>query len=169
MFYVWSFTNGSIRNIFSGDKKLSRTIINHTISLPMTLHGYHVYLGSVYTCHIYVLCIIFFSSTVEEPCDLGCEGLNYCTVFNNRPTELFRSCSPQTDDAAHYDVTLWRRQGTINLFDYELPLKNITKCMPHNWKAVACILQIRPCTREAHVNKICRQVFIAQYCCAELD
>ncbi|XP_025206396.1 reversion-inducing cysteine-rich protein with Kazal motifs [Melanaphis sacchari] len=93
---------------------------------------------------------------VEEPCDLGCDGLNYCTAFNNRPTELFRSCSPQTDDAAHYDVTLWRQRGTITLFNYEIPLKNITKCMPDSWKAVACILQIRPCTRQTHVNKICR-------------
>ncbi|XP_050420992.1 reversion-inducing cysteine-rich protein with Kazal motifs [Adelges cooleyi] len=93
---------------------------------------------------------------VEEPCDLGCEGLNYCTVFNNRPTELFRSCSSQTDDAAHYDVTLWRQRGTINLFDHELPVKNISRCMPDTWKAVACVLQIRPCTRESHVNKICR-------------
>ncbi|VVC41393.1 Thyroglobulin type-1,Kazal domain [Cinara cedri] len=93
---------------------------------------------------------------VEEPCDLGCEGLNYCTAFNNRPTELFRSCSPQTDDAAHYDVTLWRQRGTINLFNYDLPLKNITRCMPDRWKAVACVLQIRPCTRESHVDKICR-------------
>ncbi|XP_015375740.1 PREDICTED: reversion-inducing cysteine-rich protein with Kazal motifs-like [Diuraphis noxia] len=93
---------------------------------------------------------------VEEPCDLGCDGLNYCTAFNNRPTELFRSCSPQTDDAAHYDVTLWRQRGTITLFNYELPLKNITKCLPDSWKAVACILQIRPCTRQPHVNKICR-------------
>lgn len=100
----------------------------------------------------------FHVGTVEEPCDLGCDGLNYCTVFNNRPTELFRSCSPQTDDAAHYDVTLWRQRGTITLFNYELPLKNITKCLPDSWKAVACILQIRPCTRQSHVNKICRQV-----------
>ncbi|XP_050545812.1 reversion-inducing cysteine-rich protein with Kazal motifs [Daktulosphaira vitifoliae] len=93
---------------------------------------------------------------VEEPCDLGCEGLNYCTVFNNRPTELFRNCLPQTDDAAHYDVTLWKQSGTITLFDRQLPLKNITRCMPETWKAVACVLQIRPCTRESHVNKICR-------------
>ncbi|XP_025408983.1 reversion-inducing cysteine-rich protein with Kazal motifs isoform X2 [Sipha flava] len=93
---------------------------------------------------------------VEEPCDLSCDGLNYCTAFNNRPTELFRSCSPQTDDAAHFDVMLWRRRGNINLFNYELPLKNITKCMPDSWKAVSCILQIRPCTRESHINKICR-------------
>jgi len=100
----------------------------------------------------------FCIETVEEPCDLGCDGLNYCTAFNNRPTELFRSCSPQTDEAAHYDVTLWRQRGTITLFNYELPLKNITKCMPDSWKAVACILQIRPCTRQTHVNKICRQV-----------
>lgn len=106
----------------------------------------------------FIMKFAFCIETVEEPCDLGCDGLNYCTAFNNRPTELFRSCSPQTDEAAHYDVTLWRQRGTITLFNYELPLKNITKCMPDSWKAVACILQIRPCTRQTHVNKICRQV-----------
>lgn len=101
----------------------------------------------------------YIITTVEEPCELGCDGMNYCTVFNNRPTDLFRSCSPQADDAAHYDVTLWRQHGTIELFHNELSLRNITKCMPDAWKAVACILQIRPCTRKSQVNKICRQVY----------
>ncbi|CAG7822345.1 unnamed protein product, partial [Allacma fusca] len=23
---------------------------------------------------------------VEEPCQLGCDGLNFCSAFNNRPS-----------------------------------------------------------------------------------
>ena len=45
---------------------------------------------------------------------MGCEGLQYCSNYNSRPTELFRSCSAQADRAARGDVQLWG-QGTIRL------------------------------------------------------
>lgn len=45
--------------------------------------------------------------TVDEPCELGCDGLSFCTNFNNRPTELFRSCTVQADHAAQADVAMW--------------------------------------------------------------
>ncbi|XP_039290122.1 reversion-inducing cysteine-rich protein with Kazal motifs isoform X1 [Nilaparvata lugens] len=93
---------------------------------------------------------------VEEPCELGCEGLSYCTNFNNRPTELFRSCSSQADEAARYDVALWQQKGFLSLPGLNLHVRNISRCSPHMWKAVACTLQIKPCHRHSHANRICR-------------
>ena len=97
-----------------------------------------------------------FKITVEEPCELGCDGLSYCTNFNNRPTELFRSCSTQADEAARYDVVLWTQQGYLSLPGFHIPIKNISHCSPLSWKAVACTLQIKPCHRDSHANRICR-------------
>ncbi|XP_021916359.1 reversion-inducing cysteine-rich protein with Kazal motifs isoform X1 [Zootermopsis nevadensis] len=94
---------------------------------------------------------------VEEPCELGCEGLSYCTNFNNRPTDLFRSCTLQADDAARYDVALWQQQGYLGLPGLQLPVRNISRCSPNMWKAVACALQIKPCHRHTHANRICRE------------
>lgn len=93
---------------------------------------------------------------VEEPCELGCDGLSYCTNFNNRPTDLFRSCTLQADDAARYDVALWQQQGYLGLPGLQLPVRNISRCSPNMWKAVACALQIKPCHRHTHANRICR-------------
>nr|XP_022911269.1 reversion-inducing cysteine-rich protein with Kazal motifs [Onthophagus taurus] len=97
---------------------------------------------------------------VDEPCELGCDGLSFCTNFNNRPTELFRSCTSMADESARYDVLHWQAQKEITLPGVPgltLPLKNISKCSPKTWKAVACALQIRPCTRLSHGNQICRE------------
>nr|CAD7595599.1 unnamed protein product [Timema genevievae] len=96
-------------------------------------------------------------STVEEPCELGCDGLSYCTNFNNRPTELFRSCTRQADDAARFDTALWQQEGYLGLPGLNLPVRNISKCSPNVWKAVACALQIKPCHRHSHANRICRE------------
>ncbi|KAJ8968089.1 hypothetical protein NQ317_005572, partial [Molorchus minor] len=96
---------------------------------------------------------------VDEPCELGCDGLSYCTNFNNRPTDLFRSCNSQADEAARNDVALWQNQSYITLGPrLTLPLKSISKCSPNVWKVVACTLQIKPCSRHSHMNQICRDV-----------
>lgn len=95
---------------------------------------------------------------VDEPCELGCDGLSFCTNFNNRPTELFRSCTSQADEAARSDVALWQTQNTLTLPDLKLPLKSIAQCSPNIWKAIACTLQIKPCSRKSHANQICRDV-----------
>ncbi|XP_060522280.1 reversion-inducing cysteine-rich protein with Kazal motifs isoform X2 [Cylas formicarius] len=94
---------------------------------------------------------------VDEPCELGCDGLSFCTNFNNRPTELFRSCTSQADEAARNDVTMWQNHNNITLPILTLPLKNIPKCASF-WKAVACTLQVKPCSRHSHANQICRDV-----------
>lgn len=71
-------------------------------------------------------CFICFP-LVEEPCELGCDGLSFCTNFNNRPTELFRSCSAQADEAARNDVLQWQKQKELVLSGLTLPLKNISR------------------------------------------
>lgn len=101
---------------------------------------------------------LFYSFSVDEPCELGCDGLSFCTNFNNRPMELFRSCNSQSDDAARNDFTLWQNQKELSLPGLVLPLQNISKCSPNVWKAVACTLQIKPCSRFSHGNHICWDV-----------
>ncbi|GIY90064.1 reversion-inducing cysteine-rich protein with Kazal motifs [Caerostris darwini] len=92
---------------------------------------------------------------VEEPCELGCEGLSYCTNFNHRPTELFRNCDSRTDQAAKHDVDLWQK-GIIRMPTVDVPVLDIASCFPDTWKTIACALQIKPCQSKAHANMICR-------------
>lgn len=94
---------------------------------------------------------------VEEPCELGCDGLSFCGNFNNRPTELFRNCNDAADQAAQLDVKLWKEQQILRLPGFDIPIRNISYCSPDTWKAVACTLQIKPCTRSTHFNQICRE------------
>lgn len=94
-------------------------------------------------------------SEVEEPCELGCEGLTYCTNFNYRPTELFRNCDSRTDQAARHDVELWGK-GIIRMPMIDIPVQDIASCFPDTWKTIACALQIKPCHNQAHVNMICK-------------
>ncbi|CAL8311047.1 unnamed protein product [Merluccius merluccius] len=92
---------------------------------------------------------------VREPCQLGCKGLSYCTNFNNRPTELFRSCSVQSDQGAMNDIKLWSN-GTIKMPFMNIPVLDIRKCQPEMWKAVACALQIKPCHSKSRGSVICK-------------
>lgn len=93
---------------------------------------------------------------VDQRCELGCSGLNYCTNFNGRPTELFRSCNSLADKAAWKDVKLWET-GVISLPQgTTIPVKNIRECRPEMWRAIACTLQIKPCHRSRHTTHICR-------------
>ncbi|CAB3384758.1 Hypothetical predicted protein [Cloeon dipterum] len=92
---------------------------------------------------------------VEEPCELGCDGLSFCTNLNHRPTQLFRSCSRQFDEAAQLDVALRQQQGFINMSSFLLPMRNISQCSPETWKAVACVLHTKPCHPASHISNIC--------------
>ncbi|XP_055691671.1 reversion-inducing cysteine-rich protein with Kazal motifs [Lutzomyia longipalpis] len=94
---------------------------------------------------------------VDEPCELGCDALSFCSNFNGRPTELFRSCTARADLAAHSDVSLWQEKGFIPLPGFNLPIRNVSRCSPEAWHAVACTLQIKPCTTTTHGNQICKE------------
>ncbi|KAF3821262.1 hypothetical protein GH733_011415 [Mirounga leonina] len=92
---------------------------------------------------------------VREPCQLGCRNLTYCTNFNNRPTELFRSCNAQSDQGAMNDMKLWEK-GSIKMPFINIPVLDIKKCQPEMWKAVACSLQIKPCHSKSRGSIICK-------------
>lgn len=83
--------------------------------------------------------------------------MSFCTNFNGRPTELFRSCTPQADDAAKNDLLLWQKQNELVLPFLTVPLRNASSCPADVWKAVACVLQIKPCSRRSHGNQICKE------------
>uniref|UniRef100_A0A672N9K3 Reversion-inducing cysteine-rich protein with Kazal motifs n=1 Tax=Sinocyclocheilus grahami TaxID=75366 RepID=A0A672N9K3_SINGR len=92
---------------------------------------------------------------VREPCQLGCKDLSYCSNFNNRPTELFRSCNVQSDQGAMNDFRLWSN-GTIKMPFMNIPVLDIRRCQPEMWKTVACALQIKPCYSKSRGSVICR-------------
>ncbi|OWK01125.1 RECK, partial [Cervus elaphus hippelaphus] len=94
---------------------------------------------------------------VREPCQLGCRNLTYCTNFNNRPTELFRSCNAQSDQGAMNDMKLWEK-GSIKMPFINIPVLDIKKCQPEMWKAIACSLQIKPCHRPSSLGNIVEEV-----------
>ncbi|XP_041365816.1 reversion-inducing cysteine-rich protein with Kazal motifs-like [Gigantopelta aegis] len=102
---------------------------------------------------------------VEEPCKMGCSGLSFCSNFNNRPTEHFRSCTRRADDDALNTIKHWQR-GMINLPQMTIPVKDIRKCEPDTWKAVACALQIKPCHRKPSPLSICQEdcIYILNKC-----
>ncbi|XP_006813981.1 reversion-inducing cysteine-rich protein with Kazal motifs-like [Saccoglossus kowalevskii] len=97
---------------------------------------------------------------VQEPCQLGCSGLNYCSNFNGRPTDFFRSCTARSDRGAEDDINLWQN-GKIEMPFLDIPVLDINSCEPAMWKAIACTLQIKPCHSKSHVNMICKSDCIA--------
>ncbi|XP_033639318.1 reversion-inducing cysteine-rich protein with Kazal motifs-like [Asterias rubens] len=92
---------------------------------------------------------------VQEPCQPGCSGLTYCTNFNDRPADLFRSCSTRSDSGAADDMQLWS-EGVIRMPFMDIPVLDIAECESEMWKAIACTLQVKPCHHESHVNMICK-------------
>ena len=62
---------------------------------------------------------------------MGCKGLDYCTNFNNRPTELFRSCNKMADEGARKEVAMWTETGEITLPEFQtfkIPIKGELSC-----------------------------------------
>ncbi|XP_060563740.1 reversion-inducing cysteine-rich protein with Kazal motifs-like [Ruditapes philippinarum] len=102
---------------------------------------------------------------VEQPCQLGCQGLQYCTNMNNRPAEHFRSCTAEADTAARDDILMWQK-GRIKLPNLSIPVKDVRNCEPKMWKAIACTYQIKPCSRKPTPTQICREdcVYIMNKC-----
>lgn len=92
---------------------------------------------------------------VDEPCQLGCEGLSYCSNFNSRATELFRNCNPTADHAARKEIDKWKKASYMNIPSMPIPLQDVSKCHPEVWKTIACMLQIKPCHQNSHTSRIC--------------
>lgn len=98
-----------------------------------------------------------FDLSVDDPCELGCDGLSFCTNFNNRPTELFRSCNAHADIGAQSNLANWKETQTLNFPGLALPIKDIAKCSPEAWQAISCVLTIKPCSSSKHATQICRE------------
>ncbi|XP_034951773.1 reversion-inducing cysteine-rich protein with Kazal motifs isoform X2 [Chelonus insularis] len=90
----------------------------------------------------------------DEPCEMGCSGLSYCTKFNNQPTSLFRSCSKIADDSAKWEADHWARGGIIR--GLGVPVRADPSCPVESLKAAACLLQLRPCETRVHETQLCR-------------
>ncbi|GAB1600990.1 reversion-inducing cysteine-rich protein with Kazal motifs-like [Argonauta hians] len=93
---------------------------------------------------------------VDEPCTLGCNGLNFCTNFNNRPVEMFRNCNAKADSAAKRELHHWQK-GDIILPQMRIPVKDIKNCEYEMWKTIACALQVKPCQGQPAPLSICRE------------
>ncbi|XP_068200840.1 LOW QUALITY PROTEIN: reversion-inducing cysteine-rich protein with Kazal motifs [Palaemon carinicauda] len=93
----------------------------------------------------------------DAPCQQGCSGLSFCTNFNHRPNELFRSCNARADAAAEEDLNLWQESRTLTLpgLAASVPLRSVSECQLELWKAVACSLHLRPCHATSLTNAIC--------------
>lgn len=50
----------------------------------------------------------------------------------------------------------WRDNQSLTLPGLDLPIKNVDKCQPEVWQAIACVLHIKPCSRNKHTTQICR-------------
>lgn len=96
-------------------------------------------------------------SESDVPCQQGCSGLAFCTNFNHRPTQLFRSCTARADAAAREDLQLWQKSQRLSLpgLAATVPLRNVKECQPELWRAVACALHLRPCHVSSLTNAIC--------------
>ncbi|XP_076822936.1 reversion-inducing cysteine-rich protein with Kazal motifs-like isoform X1 [Clavelina lepadiformis] len=92
---------------------------------------------------------------VSEPCRIGCSDLSFCTSFNNRPTSMFHSCNSEADDMARDHFNAWS-DGVIQLPFVDIPVKDIQRCETEKWKAVACALQIKPCSSRTGESIICQ-------------
>lgn len=93
---------------------------------------------------------------VDEPCQLGCNGLTFCTNFNNRPTELFRSCNRNSDQLAEKTLEMWEN-GWISLPQMNIPVLDVRTCEPERWKAIACAFHIKPCLKQTMLLPLCKE------------
>lgn len=95
----------------------------------------------------------------NAPCRVGCENLEFCTNFNNRPTSLFRSCTRENDLKAKTLYNDWSRRGgkiEMSWFGFEVDLLPVASCQPHMWKALACTIHIQPCSSYTGELTICK-------------
>ncbi|XP_065563618.1 reversion-inducing cysteine-rich protein with Kazal motifs-like isoform X2 [Artemia franciscana] len=108
---------------------------------------------------------------VDEPCQLGCDGLNFCSLFNGRSADVFRSCRTTSDNAAQIDYASWvSGKSGIKFLDHRLPV-NVTKCHPELWQAFSCYHHIKPCGQnhdQLNMPRICwRECYDLLFDCLE--
>ncbi|XP_064633314.1 reversion-inducing cysteine-rich protein with Kazal motifs-like [Lineus longissimus] len=107
-------------------------------------------------CHQSEVALRMCLSEVDEPCKMGCSGLKYCSNFNHRPTDMFRSCSLNADKSAREWVKKWEQGSISAMTQVDVSSVDVSKCHPDVWKAIACALAIKPCHRKSHSTSICK-------------
>lgn len=93
---------------------------------------------------------------VEDRCQAGCSGLEFCTNFNNRPLTLFRQCNEEADNEAKTNYEDWKKYRRIPHLLLTVRLKDIETCLPDMWKAAACAASIQTCDTETHSSLMCK-------------
>merc|ERR1719427_329777 len=94
----------------------------------------------------------------SEPCTVGCSNLDFCTNFNNRHSSLFRSCNKRADNEARRMFEDWKRSKKIKIPGFEnINLQPVGECETEKWKAIACIVNIKPCSSFLGEFQICKQ------------
>ncbi|XP_063728725.1 reversion-inducing cysteine-rich protein with Kazal motifs-like isoform X2 [Symsagittifera roscoffensis] len=114
---------------------------------------------------------------VAGQCRPGCSRMNFCSSFNNQPDFTFRRCTDEADQAASSLFAKWVRENAISFEHLEegadddattsskkatteqndmlkIPLNDISNCDPQVFRAIACALTIKPCSR-VQTSKIC--------------
>lgn len=91
---------------------------------------------------------------IESPVELGCEGLTFCTNFNHRSRELFRSCNKFSDIAAKNEFSQWTKKSSLKLFGEEILINHSENCLGL-LQTFACTLHLKPSTKSLHYNQIC--------------
>ncbi|XP_054165840.1 reversion-inducing cysteine-rich protein with Kazal motifs-like [Oppia nitens] len=91
----------------------------------------------------------------EGVCQPGCQALEFCQTFNNRPEQLYRKCSAEADSEAKDDYETWMR-GAVKYNIINISVKNVAICQTDIWKLIACTIHIKPCLDDSHYNNICR-------------
>lgn len=51
---------------------------------------------------------------------------------------------------------MWKKNQSLSLPGLNLPIKDIEKCSTETWRAISCVLQVKPCSRSKHATQICR-------------
>ena len=115
---------------------------------------------------------------VEEPCQPGCSNLSFCSSFGNRPVELFRNCNPEADATAQKVFQEWIHMPRVLLpgkltvsiqlprflrfnccyrLGWDVKMWGPATCLTSYWKALACVLQFKPCKRNMIQTVICKK------------
>ncbi|XP_065897217.1 reversion-inducing cysteine-rich protein with Kazal motifs-like [Dysidea avara] len=94
---------------------------------------------------------------VSYSCKLGCTDMSFCSTFNNRPNELFRQCNQASDRHAKNQYHTWQDERNFTLLNSVVSIKDVSKCLPDMWKALACFYHTEPCHPVTLSTFICRR------------
>ncbi|XP_033230476.1 reversion-inducing cysteine-rich protein with Kazal motifs isoform X2 [Belonocnema kinseyi] len=89
----------------------------------------------------------------DSSCKFGCNGLSFCSAFNKKFLNSFRSCSITADEAASREFDYWSGGGI--LYGLGVSLRAASSCPIKILRILACILHLQPCNSQTHETRIC--------------